>query len=704
MGKHIKYPVGSYGWQKRQGGKNVRHYNGVRIPEFSDRQFAAVDGEGGTVWGPVLPDSPAPPGHHYYLLRTGEQELFNPPSAGPLTARQCFDYVTALPPDRIYVAFAFGYDVTMMVRTLPKSKLERLMARAARTRVIGKKLHTYAVDWDEYQLDYMPGKEFKVRKQLDWDRVNDSRRLRRDTAVWTPWFTIHDVFSFFQCSFVAALELWFPTEHQGAIAKIKEGKDLRAAFTGLDDYIREYCHLECNMLVLLMDRFRDNAYGAGIRPTRWQGPGNLVEAVMKREGFPKSRDVPMWDTVKGTATAQGWNIKEMGNAAYYGGRFEAPIIGDIQGPVYQADINSAYASIYRDLPCLNHGIWHSVGSSPDLDSDGSLSIREYHFTHNDTVRLCGLPVRTITGTIIYPRSGNGIYWSHEIRAASPFLDSVRLGTGYIYEKACDCNPFDWIYRIYDHRKEVGKNSGMGLIDKLVLASTYGKLCQSVGSAPYANPVWASLVTSLIRTQLYNAAMMNGDGSDVVMLATDGLFTLGKRPLHYGTSLGEWELTCHDSMFSVQSGVYLLPTKEPKSRGVSRKVVAARESDLRECWKSAIELKEPYNASITVDLHSFNGLGLCVARGKPEQSGQWVDIQRDLGFEWRNKRNATGWEVVDSYIRTTPLDGNCYDRNIPYRETIGGVLLSEVEYPTLERERDAEQPDWNFHNVGYGIRE
>lgn len=688
MGKHKKYPVGSYGWEKRAKSR-AKTRNG--IPEFAIRPFAAVDGEGGTKDGR----------HHYFLLRAGEHELYNK-NDRPLTGIQCMEWLAHLPTDKIYVAFAFGYDVTMMVRDMPMDRLKRLMARDKRTKVVDGKLVTYPVDWKQFQLDYMPGKEFKVRVQENYWPEDDTRG---DDPQWTPWVTVHDTFSFFQCSFVSALKRWFGTGNgddwvgettmlHDAIIKIAEGKDQRAEFTGLSEYIRQYCHLECNMLVLLMDRFRDNAYEAGIRPARWQGPGNLVEAVMRREGFPKNKDVALWDTNIGR------NVREMANASYYGGRFENPVIGNVQGPVYQADINSAYASIYRDLPCLVHGIWHSVGSTQELDST-ALSVREYHFSHNARVSLCGLPVRTPSGAIIFPRAGNGIYWSHEVQAAAPYFDGLATGAGYIYEKVCECTPFDWIYRIYDHRLEVGKNSGMGLIDKLVLASTYGKLCQSVGSAPFANPVWASLITSLIRTQLYSASMMVNDGADVLMLATDGIFTLERRDLLYGKELGQWEETVHDSMFCIQSGVYLLPDKMPKSRGVPNKKMGEREDDLRAAW--AARGDEPYEAAIMVDLHSFNGIGLSVARGKPNEAGEWVDVKRNLGFEWRNKRNATGWTAVGDSIRTTPIDGHIHDRNIPYKETIGGILLAGVEYPTIERLRDSDQPDWNYHNVGYGIR-
>jgi len=195
VGKHRNYPVGSAGYLHRQDSRHLtrRNASGLQLTKFGKRPFAAIDGEGGT----------REDGHHYFLVRAGKFELVSGDSL-PLTTRDVLDFLCALPPNYIYVGFAFGYDVTMIVRGMPADRLARLMDRKSRTRVIEGKLVTLEVDWNEYQLDYMPGKEFKVRKQLNWS--DDRDRSRNTAPVWTPWFVVHDVFSFFQCSFVSALD------------------------------------------------------------------------------------------------------------------------------------------------------------------------------------------------------------------------------------------------------------------------------------------------------------------------------------------------------------------------------------------------------------------------------------------------------------------------------------------------------------------
>src|SRR5207302_4852175 len=100
---------------------------------------------------------------------------------------------------------------------------------------------------------------------------------------------------------------------------------------------------------------------------------------------------------------------------------------------------------------------------------------------------------------------------------------------------------------------------------------------------YANPIWAGLIVSTVRSQLCAAALDGGNGADVVMLATDGLFCRQARELTVGSELGEWELDVHEAMFVVQSGVYMLPEKLPKTRGVSQRKVIQHTWDFWKCW-------------------------------------------------------------------------------------------------------------------------
>ena len=78
------------------------------------------------------------------------------------------------------------------------------------------------------------------------------------------------------------------------IDKIEEGKQQRNSFGQVTEYEREYNKLEIKALQLLMEKFRAMCERVGLRPGKWQGPGNLVTAQFRRVGIlpatPQPRD------------------------------------------------------------------------------------------------------------------------------------------------------------------------------------------------------------------------------------------------------------------------------------------------------------------------------------------------------------------------------------------------------------------------------
>lgn len=660
---------------------------GVRVDAHRTRSFAGVDGEGATIDGR----------HHYMLLRAGDQEIWNE-DGSPLSTVQCLEFLAGLDPNRIYVSFFFDYDVTMICRGMPEDRARRLLNRALRASK--KNPNQYLpLDWGRFQLEYLPKKEFRVRAG--------------EHGAWGPWVTINDTGTFFQTSFVKALEKWFPEdEYAGVIAKIKEGKDQRSEFGGVTKYIRQYCELECNMLVKLMDRFREVCHSNGIHPRLWQGPGNLVTAVLQSKKFVTNKKLAVWDSTEGQTALM------RANDAYYGGRFEASIYGNIQGPIYQYDINSAYPAMYKRLPCLVHGTWRRMERG---FRNSSVWLAVCSFIHSRDIYYCGLPVRLPNGTIAFPRKGWGTYWSHEIEAALPYLDNINFEYGIAYYPDCDCNPFDFVEDLYWQRKKLGKD-GAGIVLKLLLNSFYGKLAQSVGVAPYANPIWASFVTSWVRAQLLSA--MNGldnafPGSDVIMAATDGFFSTKPRDLPCSENLGDWTQTVHDSMFVVQSGVYFLPGGNLKTRGTPYKKVLENENRFREQWPTYLEsmktwqtLSDMTTCSVPVDVTNFTSLQLALARGKQETAGQWVSDVRQLAFDWTTKRQLplkrdNSGELApfigDGYIITEPWAGDERAGNTPYQKAIGGLVnRSRMDPKALWTINEELQPDWNPGGIVPGL--
>lgn len=640
-------------------GKTKRH----------QKPFAGVDGEGGDI------EVDGVKSHQYLLLRAGDF-TYEEDDGSPLKTEKILRFLCMLPRDKEYVSYFFDYDVTMILRTLPAERLVRLLDQNCR-RVPGKPCNTYPVNWGRYQIEYMPRKEFKVRR-CEVMRTADGAELK-----WGPWLMISDTGSFFQSSFVKTLKNWFGTEKDGVwvaetpsigqtIAKIEEGKLQRAEFGAVTEEERAYNHMECEMLSLLMERYREMCTRNDIYPNKFQGPGNLVSAVMRRVRLPRNIELDIWERLP--------EFVRMANAAYYGGRFETAQFGSIPGPVFQYDINSAYADTYRHLPCLVHGAWHRTRDMPDK---GQLYVGHVSFRHRKGLTFCTLPVRgKKDGVLLFPEQASGIYWSPELDVARDYAQ-VWWKDGYVYEKNCECNTFDWVYEIYEERKRMGKDAA-GKVLKLVLASTYGKLAQSVGCAPYSNPIWAGLIVANVRATLIAATLQNGNGgSDVCMLATDGIFCREPRDLPLGGELGQWSEVVHPDMFTVQSGIYFINGQKPKTRGTPQTQVQKMEPEFRAKWKQYVETGKM--ESVSVSVHTFHGLAIAMARNKQEIAGTWSDEEKEISFDWASKRMFDDIDQ-DGVLKTMPISGSAQLASDPYSRTIGGIRIEE-------RLLFAAQPEW-----------
>lgn len=620
---------------RRRDRHRARRTENVRKP------FVGIDGEGGNFGS----------GHEYMLLRAGNHVL---ETGAPLTWQDCLPFIADLPTDVIYVAYFFDYDTTMCLRGLPMERLTRLLDIDCR-RVPTKPCSSFPIDYADFQIDYLPGKELRVRRKGQ------------------KWVIINDVGSFFQCSFVTALERWFPEpQYREIIDRIALGKSQRNEFGGVTQEEREYNLLEIRMLELLMEKFRDVCDELDIRPGKWQGPGNLVSAVFRREGLPRNRDIPLWE--------QDPDVARCANDAYYGGRFEASTFGSVDGPIYQYDINSAYAATYRRLPCLLHGTWKRLERLPDAAD--RLYLADVRFRHGPEFHWCVLPIRTANGTLVWPREGRGIYWSTELEIARKYGVELDCHGGWKYVKNCECVPLQFAEDAYHERQRLGKD-GKGMVLKIFLASAYGKLAQSVGCAPYSNPVWAGLIVSSVRAQLADAALSVGHGESVLMLATDGLFTTREiDSLSLGKELGQWDLKEHADIFIVQSGVYFIGDRAPKTRGIPQARVVASEQGFRDTWHRFMD-GGPLDP-VRVHLTSFVGLRLAMARNKPHLAGQWLDNPKDVSFDWSSKRvdaRRQGHSIV-----TMPPQGSPELTSVAYSRVIGGMNAKEK----LDL---ADQPDW-----------
>lgn len=631
-------------WQRYKRYNATQKGKGRR-PIYVPKPFVGVDGEGGNVGGE----------HIYPLLRAGESTIVNRKG---LTLYQALGFLANLNRDFTYVAYFFDYDVTMMVKHMRTERLERLLNPELRTVERRGKTIRLPLDYDDYQLDYLPRKYFRVREKGG------------------DWRTINDVGTFFQCSFVKALELWEigTTEQRKAIAK---GKEQRSTFGELSKETEDYNELECKLLAQLMETFREvQKY----RPQRWQGPGELATAVLKAHRVPRTKeyDIPA-------------AVLEGAQSSYYGGRFEVAATGLIPGPITQLDINSAYPHAMTYLPCLVHGQWTE---QPLLPKE-ALYLAFGHFLarYKERPAFMGLPVRRDNGTIMWPASGRGWYWSWEIEAARDWQAFIPEQV-WKYQTSCQCKPFDFVPAMYEERLRLGKDR-RGYAAKLQINSLYGKLCQSVGKPAYANPIWASLITAHCRAKVYAMARWAEKlGHKPLMIATDGLFLQGDPQTMWegNKELGGWSIAQHDWLFIVQPGLYWTTDTYTKTRGVPLSVVLANKRKFYGEWDQWLQEQRDYPnlnppPSVPLKLTGFIGARLAMARGKPETMGKWVEETRNVSFEWHNKRTERPYQWHDTWVEHGICRGDPKRESMPYSRDIGRWRDS------LKLEDSFGQEDW-----------
>lgn len=656
-------------------------------------KFVGCDGEGATLDNGY---------HAYNLLRIGDEYITPEPGAVRLTTWQCLDFIASRDPKAIYVGYYFDYDVTKILEDLPFERLWRLLSRPSRMTVFGQLM---PIDWRDFQIEYLPRKEFKVRRKL----------ITEDG--WSPWIVINEVGPFFQTSFLQAIKLWkVGTEDEWTA--IESGKRQRATFSVADfDEIAAYNLMEIVLLQQLMERFRDACLRAGYVPSKWQGPGLLAEAMFRKHGVPLSKDVPLLQENPG--------LVQFATNAYYGGRFEISAIGPVNQPVYQYDINSAYPYAMQFVPCLLHGKWEHV---TDYATWSERDVQDFHhfdrprgmlgerfalmhgtFTHRGGPNALwyGLPMRTKSGTIVYPESGAGWYWSFEVNSA--IHQAFQPDEMWVYTRQCSCRPLAFVAQVYETRQAIGKD-GPGIVLKLGLNSLYGKTVQSIGFPKYANPIWGSFITAFPRVQiqdfLHSSPLCFGAkncGADVVMVATDSVASLRERTeREYADSklLGGWSKETHArGLFIVQPGVYFGSSGKPsKTRGVPRTIVDTYEPVFRDAFATMVETGDLADGDVAIPQKIFVGIRYALVRRNQKLLGQWIDFAENnrggkvISFDWTGKRAA--WPALGptsdrSYILTFPYEGSTDISTIPYDKDIGGLQDREEM-----RAAFYDQPDWS----------
>lgn len=598
-----------------------------RGPGTHTTRFLAIDGEGGNVNGR----------HEYTLLvAAGKGYAENIHNSGnPLRAAQCLDFIIGLPKQRALISFYFNYDITMMLRELDLDTLQTLVNRDARTMRNGKVMPAL---WRDYALDWIPGKLFKVQK-------GKHSRIVYDTS------------GFFQSSLVQALEGWGVGDSAEKDFVIGMKAD-RSEFTGeVTPAVIEYATTECVLLCKLMDLVYRESKGLGFELRTYSGAGSLANAMLEKWGVGEMVGSPPEPVVNAA-----WH-------AYFGGRFETAAVGEVPGPVYEYDINSAYPYAMQNLPCLECGEW--LDGEVPVFAKGVLTLHHVRWTiptpteyFERSAQWGPFPWRHERGGISYPFSGEGWYWFPEYDAAmrsryAPYIDELERWT---YIPNCEHSPFGNVPTLYEHRKELKAEGHLGeRVIKLGINSLYGKTAQSVGARKFASPIWAGWITSSTRAMCFDATQTpEGYGNEqvpnVLMIATDAVYSRVPLSLPLGNELGDWEYHTYDNLLIVQPGLYALNVDTDKAeirktRGIRKTSFTA--SDVLALWR-----EHGIAGGFEAPRHSFIGLrrGLVSRELEP---GQWVDETRYVSFKPSPTKRVPESPILDKgalFLQCLPVEG------------------------------------------------
>lgn len=530
--------------------------------KFHEVEFIMVDGEG-TGDGAD---------HKYVLLGCGDVQIERPDGFADITEIFGFLYEQfEAYPHAAFCGFYLGYDFNMWLRLLPRDRAVYLLTENGRrkrqrvckckrnTRCPHKRLPPHPVEYRGWQFDILGYKRLKLRpKSCDCKTV--TCKCKNQAA----WMYINDTGPFFQASLLSVIDpaKWLePIVTQTEYDLILEGKSQRGT-ASLDADMRRYNALENEIGSRLLRQLNKGFTAADIRLNKkqWFGPGQSAQAWMRID-----RKLEVTTNAVRDLPAQ---IKEALIATYYGGWFEIPCHGIVPGITWEYDLNSAYPAIASRMPCMC-GSWKSGKGSPR----GNLSHKWLYQNGRTSLRLCRvsvsgrssylgpLPYRDAKGSVSRPRHTEGWYWQHEIDAAkrAGLISDVSYHEWYEYEPCNHPAPLRALAGLYEGRLRIGKDTPEGKAYKLVYNSVYGKLAQSLGDPVYANPAYASLITSGCRTLILDAIATHPDkASAVAMVATDGVYFLTRHPGLDGElsdAMGDWSREEKHDLTLFKPGVY-----------------------------------------------------------------------------------------------------------------------------------------------------
>jgi len=565
--------------------------------------------------------------HRYVLLSCSDGDHIE--NRFGLSTEACLDFLLDLGTrDARLCGYYLGYDWTMILRDLDDMALYELYRPELRAQANGA---FRRVEHNGFKIHWLAGAMWLS---------DDERKV-----------TIWDLGKYFQGPFCnvdaqgklsGALPSWnIRPDVQQMIASMKKR---RSRFSWRDiALIRKYNLAECEALAELAQAIEDAHTAADLKPRGWFGPGSTASVLLKRHDIQEKRGIippPMIEPVA---------------CAFFGGRAEISTTGKVHGPIHSYDISSAYPHHASQLPCLEHGRWERVARERAITGKGVAHALVHAHLHHAPGDWGPLPVRLDSGSIVFPRSGaSGWWWRDEWLAARAGWTGLKFDHAYVLRRECDCKPFAFIPDLFAHRRAIGKETGAGKVLKLGLNSLYGKLAQTIGSAQYASRVWAGMITSGTRAQVLRLMLRHKRLSNVLMIATDGLFSTEQHAVDEEIVLGGWERAEHESITLVRPGIYWLGETKLRARGLGRDSLDVAKQQLATALEMGLQKVE------LAERIAFGGAKLCVYPGgaagglrRSAHYGQWHPIPTHVSLAPTPKRAADWSPPTLSDVESAP---------------------------------------------------
>lgn len=617
-------------------------------------RFIGIDGEGAS----------RPNGDHDYVLlsATGVEPLHR--DGARLTTGEIFEwlYFQVFEPnqDAAFVGYFLGYDWSQIFRDLTEHAARMLLTTAgiaARQRTIRPGLPPFPVQWRSWEFDSLGLRRIKLRPR-------PPKPPPGKKPVEVPWMYICDASAYFQTSFLRAINPagylacgQEPPVSAAEYALIAEGKGRRGSETFGPEMIA-YNEAELAALPRIVKPLNEAFVRMGVRLKRnqWFGPGQAAQAWLTNINCPSGAEI------RETVPA---DFRDAARRSYYGGWFEIFWHGPYPGTLWEYDINSAYPATMATLPCLLHGRYSAGEGEPPVPGPRDLLLVHAHLCGSDS-RLGTMMHRRRDGQIMRPWQTRGWYWLHELKAAEAagLIDTMEFESWHGYEPCACLPPVAAIEGLYQQRVELGetmKNSAFGVALKLVYNSCYGKFAQSVGNPKFANPVYASLITSGCRVRILDAIASHPLRSrGVAMIATDGVYFTSPHPALEldKTRLGAWSMSERTGMTLFKPGVYWddktrvsLASGDArlKSRGIDARLLARHIGELDEQWSALAADRGSWPRLSMPVSFALVSPKQALARGKWHLCGAVIQDARvvqsaDPAQKRRTRRPAVGWSA------------------------------------------------------------